>query len=289
MSLVLNNVISGNCFLKEVVLTPGDGESAFASEQSLCQQAISECRGRGRPVVKVSGASEGTASSCAATLSIPVFYAGRLASILSFVMAAGAEDDPEKPVGVAEVWTPRGAYNDLRLESGYFGSLTRFQNVSSFVRFERGAGLPGQAWQAERALIHDELANHPGFLRAAGASADELRTAVGIPVFAEQFIASVVLISSAATPIARGIEVWKPAADQFELVDCAYCDLPETQQLEVGSLPAGRDCVLGAVVEARSAVLIQESEATDGPTNAGSVGIPTYLGTELSCITKLVL
>jgi len=40
------------------------------------------------------------------------------------------------------------------------------------VRFEKGSGLPGQVWQDRRGVIHDELATHPGFLRAAGASAE---------------------------------------------------------------------------------------------------------------------
>jgi hypothetical protein len=78
------------------------------------------------------------------------------------------------------------------------------------------------------------------FLRAAGASAEELTTAVGIPIFDDDFVASVVLISSAKSPLARGIEIWVPQGDAFSLLEGSYPGLGLDFQLAAGTaLAAG--------------------------------------------------
>lgn len=166
----------------------------------------------------------------AAVLAFPIYRAGQIVSVVALAAAA----EPEA-LGVFEIWEPHGEFAEVKLTQGYYSQLDRFQNVSSFIRFERGSGLPGLVWQRRRAVVHNDLPNHPGFLRAAGASAEALTTAVGIPIFDDDFVASVVLISSSKSPLARGIEIWSPDADGFFLLEGSYPSLDHCFHLPPGA------------------------------------------------------
>ncbi len=151
-------------------------------------------------------------SDVAAAIAVPVLMGSRCTSVVVIALRKAEAD------GVIEIWKPVGRYAEVGLVDGYFGSLARFQNVSSFVRFEYGMGLPGQVWKSGGAIIQDDLPNHPGFLRAAGASAGSLASAVGIPVIGEEFISSVVLINSRELPIASMMRSWVVDDDSRILV-----------------------------------------------------------------------
>ena len=155
--------------------------------------------------------SDSLPNHVAAAIAIPVICGAKCTSVVVLALR------PSESFGVLEIWKPVGRYAELGLVDGYFGSLERFQNVSSFVRFECGMGLPGQAWESGCSVIHDDLPNHPGFLRAAGASAEALASAVGIPVCGDEFIATVVLINSSDMPIARFMQSWVLDGDSLVL------------------------------------------------------------------------
>ncbi len=226
-------------------------------------------------------------------LAIPVFCGAELRSIVTLVgkSRAGAS-------GVFEIWEPHGPYRDLRLTEGYFGRLERFQNVSSFVRFEIGSGLPGQAAMLGQAIIHDDLQNHPGFLRAAGASAGELQTAIALPIFNPNFAAAVLLISSRSTPLARCVEVWTPVGTEFELQQIAHTELLVSFGAwpEVGKRLSAATGIFGEVVQHRNAILCNDPcwlaeghvdlEAT---ASESCLAIPTYQDATLKSITLLWL
>jgi hypothetical protein len=281
------NTITGNRFLREAsVYSLVDDERIHRIEDPHLAEAVQACESQLRPLVM-----SGVPGRRPTILSIPIFREGELKSIVSFIV-----EDSHPTTGVFEVWSPTGPYQDLHLSSGYYGELDRFQNVSSYVRFEMGSGLPGQAWKSCCAVIHDDLKNHPGFLRAAGASADSLQTAIGIPVYSRAFVSTVVLISSKATPMTRAMEVWKPVGNDFELVDRAYGDIDKAFQLPIGTKLNGDFGLLGMVRDAESAVVTDDQEVVlgsrhwEGSLNAPSrgIGIPTYVGGDLSCITLLV-
>lgn len=161
-----------------------------------------------------------------AVLNIPIYQADQVVSVVRLAtrpMLAG-DDGKSAPTGALEIWKPCGDYADLGLADGFYGKLERFQNVSSFVRFESGRGLPGQVWASGRAVIHDDLANHPGFLRSAGASAESLDMAVGLPVGDSDPVSAVILISSDQTPIVDGLEIWSIEGDEFVLRESRYTD-----------------------------------------------------------------
>jgi len=166
----------------------------------------------------------------AAVLAFPIYRNGEIVSVVTLAASRN-----ENALGVFEIWEPMGPYAEVGLAYGYYSRLERFQNVSSFIRFEKGAGLPGAVWANRRAAVQNDLPNHPGFLRAAGANAEDLTSAVGIPIFDDDFVASVVLISSAKSPLARGIEIWTYDGESFTLAEGTYPSLPVNIALTDGT------------------------------------------------------
>lgn len=197
------------------VLSSLTDECAFREEFRDVAQGVATS---GLPTLLME--SEQLPSHVAAVLAFPLYRGGEIVSVVAL---AAARD--EAALGVFEIWEPMGVYEEVGLARGYYSKLDRFQNVSSYVRFEKGAGLPGTVWANRRAAVQNDLPNHPGFLRAAGASAEELTSAVGIPVFDDDFVASVVLISSAKSPLARGIEIWTYDEEGFTLHEGSYPSL----------------------------------------------------------------
>jgi len=177
---------------------------------------------------------ESLPKNVAAVLTFPIYRAGQIVSVVALAAAA----DPAA-LGVFEIWEPYGEFAEVKLTQGYYSQLDRFQSVSSFIRFEKGSGLPGSVWQRRCAVVHNDLPNHPGFLRAAGASAEALTTAIGIPIFDDDFVASVLLISSSKSPLARGLEIWLPDVDSFSLLEGSYPSLDPCFHLPPGARLAG--------------------------------------------------
>ncbi len=281
-----------NRFLSDVrVASIESGEPAAQFGDALVDGAVAECAERGFPIVVAEEEEPQIAVLC-----IPVFCSGQLTSVVA--LKVGDDDarvQASPPIGVLEVWQPIGRYRELNLTSGYFGQLDRFQNVSSFVRFEKGMGLPGQVWAFGHAIIHDDLRNHPGFLRAAGASADALTTAIGIPVVRGDFIATVVLISSKTTPLARGFEVWTAGEDTFELQACSYAETNDSIALAEGTRVRSGTGVLGQVQSSGQAILSDRPELINsgrpdhgGGEIGGVLAIPVFESDKLSSVTSLL-
>ena len=233
-------------------------------------------------------------------LAIPIYRGGTIFNVV--VMSIKPEQDG---AGVLEIWDPVDPYEEVKLRSGYFAHLERFANVSSFVRFERGNGLPGQVWESKQSVIHDDLPSHLGFLRAAGASAGLLQTAVGIPIMVDDKLKSVgVLISSKATPIAKGYEVWNVTNDGFTLEGSAYQGLAKTFQLKRDTkldadtgLPGLASVHGGATTTENEVILLagrnQKSRSTENPleTSGPTAGlaIPTYQDDTLTSVMTFLL
>jgi len=227
----------------------------------------------------------------AAVLIFPIYRDGEIVS----VVALAASDD-SSALGVFEVWEPVDAHDEVRLAKGYYSSLERFQNVSTFVRFEKGSGLPGTVWDRHRAVVHNDLPNHPGFLRAAGASAEALTTAVGIPIFDDEFVASVVLISSAKSPLARGVEIWAADGDGFVLIEGAYTGLADHFVLTAGTRLSG-DAGLPGLAASRGGASVTDSPACYAAGRTPDAGpmeghrglaLPCYDGSVLTSVVVLL-
>jgi hypothetical protein len=218
----------------------------------------------------------------------PVFRNGEIISI-----AVCETKSMNEIGGVIELWQPVGRYEEVRLTSGAFGKLERFQNVSCFVRFEKGSGLPGQVWASGRSMIHDDLSNHPAFLRAAGASADSLQIAIGIPIIGDDFVAALVMISPGVTPLARGFEIWSAEENGFRLIQATYPDLDVDLRLKVGEIFEPLEGLPGLASEHGGMTTTENDRFLYAGRNSSTgmdsaLSIPTYHGDRLDSVTTLL-
>ena len=275
-----------NAFLSDVrVYDVGDDGLQGTGDSPLDSLAAS-ATASGNPEIVVR--SDSPDVPFRAAIAFPIYRSEKVVSVVALATS------DEESIGVFEVWSPIGRYQELNLCSGYFGDLARFQNVSSFVRFEKGSGLPGQVWNGLMAVIHDDLSNHPGFLRAAGAAADALSTGIGIPVCGSNYSSSVLLISSQTTPMARGFEVWKCEPGGLKLNSCSYTT--EELAVEVGSHCAASEGLFGLVEQSGRAVLSSNPEVLlvgrthrFASNNIGfGIAIPFYESDVLTSVTILL-
>lgn len=112
-------------------------------------------------------------------------------------------------VRVSEVWVPTADRSSLALSSGSYGALEPFREVSRVMRFGYGQGLPGKAWQSMKPVV---LHSFEGsfFLRTEAARAAGLSTAVAIPFFDGDEIASVVVFFCGSdSDLVGAIEIWE--------------------------------------------------------------------------------
>lgn len=263
-----------------------EGGRPLSTDHVLADRVSQEACETGLPsIIRVD--SEDGAS---VAIAIPIY---RQNSVDSIVCLIGP--DSEQRIGVMEVWQPIGSYDELNMTKGFFGPLERFQNVSSFVRFERGSGLPGQVWRDHSFIIHDNLPSHPGFLRAAGASAESLQLAIGIPVGSDDFLASVVLISSDAAPMARGYEVWDIGGESYTLKAAAYQRQADGVTLEVGMSLFDANSLPGQVVASQRPIITTAPNAiamgrqSESASYSKAISIPLFNGENLTQVLSLLI
>ncbi|HBJ36704.1 MAG TPA: GAF domain-containing protein [Planctomycetaceae bacterium] len=265
------------------------GVVTAATQASDFKQLVQSLGLSGLPLIVTD--SERLPPGVAAVLLFQVYRDGEIVSVVAL-----AASDRDSALGVFEIWEPVGEFDEVRLAQGYYSKLDRFQNVSAYIRFEKGSGLPGSVWHRRRAVVHNDLPNHPGFLRAAGASAEALTTAVGIPIFDDDFVASIVLISSAKSPLARGIEIWTPDGDGFVLLEGSYPSLDASFSLSSGTrlesgegLPAMARQHGGACVSSDVSVFAAGREIAAGlATGHRALALPYYDGSLLTSVVVLL-
>lgn len=212
------------------------------------------------------------------------------------VLFCGAVDGCQ---GAFEVWS-RNERNELGLSASLYANLERFGRISHFVKFPRGAGLPGQTWEMRFPKVLNRLGDNAAFLRASGARAEGLQEAISFPIMRSsiELDSIILLLSSGDTPIYRAAEIWVPEENQrLRLHSATYAEsieyMPSTQnrRCQWGEGIAGR--VLSqnkplAVPDASSTEPRRSEElARCGVSN--SVGIPVYVGNVLVAVVVLFL
>lgn len=111
-------------------------------------------------------------------------------------------------IRVIECWVPGTDRSLLEFGGGLYGSATRFGAQSRSMVFGRGEGLPGAAWEAGHPIVLKDLA-HPNFRRAQLARADGLTCGIAVPIFAGDFLTSVLVIFCGDDEAHAGaIELW---------------------------------------------------------------------------------
>ena len=128
-------------------------------------------------------------------------------------------------IRAAEIWVPGPDAQELVSGGGFYGGLDAFGAFSQGMRFRRGEGLPGEAWDLRHPVVMGSFKGST-FRRIEEAAAVGLTSGIAMPIFSGPDIKAVVvfLCGDDATHIGA-IEVWKndPEEDaQIGLYDGYY-------------------------------------------------------------------
>ena len=128
-------------------------------------------------------------------------------------------------IKATEYWVPSRDRGHLEYGGGLYGTATRFGALSRTLCFARGEGLPGQAWEAGHPIVLRQFVGSY-FQRTAAARAEGLTCAIALPMFAGDFLSSVLVIFCGDDDEHAGaIELWHndPAKSRdMTLVDGHY-------------------------------------------------------------------
>lgn len=208
-------------------------------------------------------------------------------------------DEAADRQGAVEVWRPNER-SELALAESWYANLERFGLVSGFVKFPRRAGLPGKVWCDRFPRVMGDLGESQSFVRVAGAKAEGLSTAIGVPFMknALELEAVLLLLSASKSPLARVMEVWAPELETklLKIVSAdygPYVDLAPTsrrRRLRPGEGIAGRvfqnqaPCVTSDLlgVEFPLGEKLREYGFEWG------AGLPVFVGGELFAVVTLL-
>ena len=128
-------------------------------------------------------------------------------------------------IRAVEYWVPSRDRSILEFGGGLYGRATRLAAASRDLCFGRGEGLPGQAWEAGHPIVLKQFAGSY-FRRTAAAQAEGITCGIAVPIFAGDFLTSVMVIFCGDDEAHAGaIELWHndPATSHdMTLVDGYY-------------------------------------------------------------------
>lgn len=120
-------------------------------------------------------------------------------------------------IRATEVWLPTADGRHIDLEAGLYGELDYFRAISRGMRFAKGQGLPGKAWESGRPIVLKDLRNSY-FQRGDAAMTAGLTCAVAMPTFEGERLKSVVVFFCGDDRFRVGaLEVWHAPAGEREL------------------------------------------------------------------------
>lgn len=140
--------------------------------------------------------------SLSAVVAFPVFCGYELIGVVVMGLTQG-------PGGV-EIWS-RDDRDELAISGSRYSGLKTFDYISQYVRFPKGAGLPGYCWKHDRPRMVEQPAVNPNFIRSFDRDPARLSDCVGLPIGRDfSFPASVLLLlSDESTPFANAIDIWQ--------------------------------------------------------------------------------
>ena len=137
-------------------------------------------------------------------------------------------------IRVVEVWVPSNDGTYLEYSGGLYGSASRFGAASRSRCFARGEGLPGQAWEQARPIVLKAFEGSY-FQRTKAAHAEGLTCGIALPIFAGDFLTSVlVLFCGDDEHHAGAIQLWNNdplRSSDLTLVDGYYGSLSDAFEL----------------------------------------------------------
>lgn len=230
------------------------------------------------------------------TIAIPSLQGDRCSGVVTLLCQSS--DDTQ---AAFEVWRPNDR-NELSLAESWYANLERFGLISSYVKFPRRAGLPGKVWDDRFPRVMGSLSKSAEFVRIAGAKAEGLSTAIGIPFMrsAREIEAVFLMLSASRSPIAKAMEVWAPDLEsetpQLKIVSADYgpyvdlAPVSRRRRLKSGEGIAGR-VFRDAAPWITSDLLGKEFPCGDKLVEYGfeyGVGLPVFVGEELFAVVTLL-
>lgn len=203
--------LSSSPFAKELLRGPGLG--AAIAQQSITVRApqIESCESLDL-FEDISGID--------CLVAFPSFVGKQVQGVLVLALQHGPEGR-----GAIELWS-RNERDELGLLQSHFANLDLLARISPFVKFPRAAGLPGQTWDARTPKIIEDLHRDRNFMRASAAKQDGLTTGLSLPLMRSEYDLEAVLVflSSAASPLARIFEIWRPLGIEEDEVPQLVCE-----------------------------------------------------------------
>ena len=185
-------------------------------------------------------------------IAIPVYQDFELLNVIVLGLAPGN--------GGLEIWT-RDDRDELSIGGSYYDGLKAFEFISQYVRFPKGAGLPGSCWKTGRPKMIDAPGEDPNFIRSFDQDPAKPAQCIGLPISREYgFPASILLLlSDAEKPLAQFMDVWR----------CETVESEGSQRLKLASAHTGIDReatenILRLVDQSSASVLIGPDEVPAG-------------------------
>ena len=199
------------------------------------------------------------------------------------VVVLGIGDGP----GAFEVWS-RDDRDELSISASYYSGLKSLEFMSRYVRFPKGAGLPGTVWKTGLPKLAANLAHNASFMRSFETDETELKTGLGLPVgsSAGHSDSILLLLSSQAVPIGKAFEIWTPcsmahASNEFQ---CVAADWSEMVEDETQPSVKCQESVLAAWTTGRPVF----STETNSPLFRARLAVPIYRSTEKVAVVLFV-
>jgi hypothetical protein len=193
--------------------TLGKGEglagSAWQQENPVIMQGASAF---------IDEASTSSGLPIKAMIAIPVYRDFTLLNVLVLGLSPGN--------GGLEIWT-RDDRDELSISGSYYEGLKAFEFISQYVRFPKGAGLPGSSWKTGRPRMIDGPDKDPDFIRSFDRDKSTPTQCIGLPISRQYgFPASILLmLSDEGQPLAKLTEILHcnpkqtEAGEHLKLVD----------------------------------------------------------------------
>lgn len=212
------------------------------------------------------------ADALEAAVALPFYEGTRLVAVSVFLCGKR-----EKTSGCIEVWEP-SPLRELVHVDGYYGNLASFERLSRAMRFQAGSGVPGLTWQEGLPRVIPDLGGSASFLRAQAAREYGVQSGLSFPLYRANTVAQVVLLLSvAASPLARAFEVWTPDAHGHLHISQAFY---EPSLLEFGAQNRAVEFVsgtglVGRVYESRLPLALDRkaSETFTGHVGTAQAGL----------------
>ena len=117
----------------------------------------------------------------------------------------------------AEVWRVDDGGLGVTLDSGVYGSAESLRLVSDEMTLAAGEGLAGAVLARKVPVLLDEL-DEESFERCGPANASDVTAAIGLPIFDEGRMSSVLVVMFRGQPGMKGaVELWAGRRGRFEL------------------------------------------------------------------------